>query len=157
MALHWHRTRERARGKPGDVCIVWLRHHVEQSHRTVRALSGLIHSSNLFLANSRASMESWKPYLSYHGINCRVGRATHTSRFYGGFPWVSKFTPMVFQDNLGWPFTPHLKWIFKYKTVAWIPPRFPPAGQRQMTSTNTCFIHHCPNQLEHHATCPRWS
>jgi hypothetical protein len=29
----------------------------------------------------------------------------------------------------------------------------PPAGQRQM-STNTCFICHCPNQSEHHATLP---
>jgi hypothetical protein len=24
---------------------------------------------------------------------------------------VSKFTPMVFQDNPGWPFSPQLKWI----------------------------------------------
>jgi hypothetical protein len=68
--------------------------------------------------------------------------------------WVSKFTPKVFQDNPGWPFSPHLKWIAKYQTVAWIPPRFPPAGQRQITSTNTCFIRHCPNQSEHHATLP---
>jgi hypothetical protein len=29
------------------------------------------------------------------------------------------------------------------------------AGQRQITSTNTCFIHHSPNQSEHHATLPK--
>jgi hypothetical protein len=34
---------------------------------------------------------------------------THTSRFYGRFPRVSKFTPMVFQDNPGWPISPQLK------------------------------------------------
>jgi hypothetical protein len=28
---------------------------------------------------------------------------THTRRFYGRFPRVSKSTQMVFQDNLGWP------------------------------------------------------
>jgi hypothetical protein len=38
--------------------------------------------------------------------------------------------------------------------MAWIPQRFTPAGQRQITSTNTCFICHCPNQSEHHATLP---
>jgi hypothetical protein len=80
----------------------------------------------------------------------------HTCQFYGHFPRENKFTPMVLQDNLGWPFSPELKWIntnvVKYQTVAWIPPRLPPAGQRQITSTNTCFIRHCPNQSEHHAT-----
>jgi hypothetical protein len=35
----------------------------------------------------------------------------HTSRFYGCFPRVNKFTPAVFQDNLGQPFSPQLKWI----------------------------------------------
>jgi hypothetical protein len=39
--------------------------------------------------------------------------------------------------------------------VAWIPSRFLPAGQRQITSINTCFIRHCPNQSEHHATLPK--
>jgi hypothetical protein len=40
--------------------------------------------------------------------------------------------------------------------VAWIPPRFPPAGQRQIMSTNTCFIHHWPNQSEHHSSLPKF-
>jgi hypothetical protein len=27
------------------------------------------------------------------------------------FPTSVKFTPMVFQDSPGWPFSPQLKWI----------------------------------------------
>jgi hypothetical protein len=59
---------------------------------------------------------------------------THTSQFYGHFPWVSKAIPQ-------------LKWI-NSQVSAWIPPTFLPASQRQITSTNTCFIRHCPNQSE---------
>jgi hypothetical protein len=78
---------------------------------------------------------------------------THTSRFYGRFPWVSKFTPMVFQDNLGWPFSPQLKWINSQISVRGMDStEVPPSWPETILSTNTCFIRHYPNQSEHHAT-----
>jgi hypothetical protein len=46
-----------------------------------------------------------------HGGQKKSGTHTHTNQFYGRFPWVSKFTPMVFQDNPCWPFSPQLKCI----------------------------------------------
>jgi hypothetical protein len=62
---------------------------------------------------------------------------------------------MVFQDNPGWPFPPQLKWInSQISDCGMDSTEVPPADQRQITSTNTCFIHHCPNQSEHHATLP---
>jgi hypothetical protein len=73
----------------------------------------------------------------------------------GGFTWFSKFTPWFSRITRVGRFT--LNWnrkIVKYQTVAWISPRFLPAGQRQIMCTNTCFICHCPNQSEHHATLP---
>jgi hypothetical protein len=68
---------------------------------------------------------------------------------------VNKFTPMVFQNNPGWSFFPQLKWInSQMSDCAMDSTEVPPAGRRQITSTNTSFIRHCPNQSEHHSTLP---
>jgi hypothetical protein len=46
-------------------------------------------------------------------FSIKVGNITHTHthRFYGHFSQVSKLTPVVFQDNPGWPFSHQMKWI----------------------------------------------
>jgi hypothetical protein len=59
---------------------------------------------------------------------------------------------MVFRDNPGWPFFTQLKWInSQISDCGMDSTEVPPAGQRQLTSTNTCFICHCPNQSGHFA------
>ena len=35
MDVHWHRSRQRSCDEHRNIYAVWLRHHVEQSHRTV--------------------------------------------------------------------------------------------------------------------------
>jgi hypothetical protein len=107
------------------------------------------------IVHSIVGLELKLLHLQLNKSMSRMVTHTHTSQFYGRFPRVSKYTSMVFQDNPGWPFSLQLKWInSQISDCGMDSTEVPPAGQRQITSTNTCFIRHCPNQSEHHATLP---
>jgi hypothetical protein len=72
-----------------------------------------------------------------------------------GFPTSEQVHTHNFQDNPVRSFSHQVKWInSQISDCGMDSTEVPPAGQRQIMSTNTCFIRHCPNQSEHHATLP---